>query len=237
MAFEKGPVRWLHVLFFLSGFPALLYQIVWQRALLSIYGVNIESVTVVVTAFMLGLGLGSVAGGYLSRRRAPLLVIFALMELSVAIFGVISLRLFQWAASYTADAPALETGLISFALVLVPTVLMGATLPVLVAHLFRISGNVGRSVGSLYFVNTLGSAAACFLAAEVTMHRLGMSGSVMLAAGINTLVCAAVLTLHFRSRGAAEATLCVRVKNRPPGLLPLPLAATLSAITGFISLC
>ena len=48
---------------FFSGFPALLYQIVWQRALFTIYGVNIQSVTVIVTVFMLGLGLGSLAGG------------------------------------------------------------------------------------------------------------------------------------------------------------------------------
>jgi len=46
-----------HLLFFVSGIPALLYQIVWQRALFTIYGVNIESVTVIVTVFMLGLGL------------------------------------------------------------------------------------------------------------------------------------------------------------------------------------
>src|SRR5450756_915806 len=58
----------LYVLFFLSGFPALLYQVVWQRALFTIYGVNIESVTVIVTVFMLGLGLGSLAGGWLSKR-------------------------------------------------------------------------------------------------------------------------------------------------------------------------
>ena len=56
---------WL--VFFLSGFAALLYQIVWQRALFAIYGINIESVTMVVTAFMLGLGLGSLAGGALSK--------------------------------------------------------------------------------------------------------------------------------------------------------------------------
>lgn len=60
--------RWLSVLFFLSGFPALLYQIVWQRALFTIFGVNVESVTVVVSAFMLGLGLGSLLGGWLSQR-------------------------------------------------------------------------------------------------------------------------------------------------------------------------
>ena len=52
-------IHWWYALFFISGFPALLYQIVWQRSLFAIYGVNIESVTIVVTAFMLGLGLGS----------------------------------------------------------------------------------------------------------------------------------------------------------------------------------
>src|SRR5215469_2345235 len=202
---KAAPFRWLYPLFFLSGFPALLYQIVWQRALLSIYGVNIESVTVVVSAFMLGLGLGSLAGGYLSRREAPLLVVFALMELSVAGFGLISLHLFYWAASFTAGTSAIKTGMISFALVLVPTILMGGTLPVLVAHRSRLSGNVGRSVGSLYFVNTLGSAVACFLAAEVTMRRLGLSGSVLLAASLNGVVAMAVLLVDARSRNRAPA--------------------------------
>ena len=60
---ETAPARWLRslcILFFLSGFPALIYQLVWQRALFRILGVNIESVTIVVTAFMLGLGIGSI---------------------------------------------------------------------------------------------------------------------------------------------------------------------------------
>ena len=60
--------RFYYLLFFLSGFPALLYQIVWQRALFTLYGVNIESVTIIVTVFMLGLGIGSLAGGWLSSR-------------------------------------------------------------------------------------------------------------------------------------------------------------------------
>ena len=53
---QKSTFRWFYLLFFLSGFPALIYQIVWQRTLFAIYGVNMESVTVVVSAFMLGLG-------------------------------------------------------------------------------------------------------------------------------------------------------------------------------------
>ena len=56
-------IAWISFLFFCSGFPALIYQIVWQRALFAIYGLNIESVTIVVSGFMLGLGLGSLVGG------------------------------------------------------------------------------------------------------------------------------------------------------------------------------
>src|SRR5690349_24823288 len=88
--------RWFYLLFFLSGFPALIYQIVWQRTLFAIYGVNIESVTVVVSAFMLGLGLGSLAGGRISRRpTAPLLLLFGGIELGIAAYGVASLPVFH----------------------------------------------------------------------------------------------------------------------------------------------
>src|ERR1700756_5300144 len=84
--------RWTRVLcalFFFSGFPALIYQLTWQRALFRIFGVNVESVTIVVTAFMLGLGLGSLAGGLVSRRRdVPLLPLLAIIEFATAAFGV-----------------------------------------------------------------------------------------------------------------------------------------------------
>src|SRR5215831_12358552 len=83
---DRTLVRWMRVLcvlFFLSGFPALIYQLTWQRALFRIFGVNVESVTVVVTAFMLGLGLGSLVGGLISKgRRIPLLPLLALIELA-----------------------------------------------------------------------------------------------------------------------------------------------------------
>ena len=91
--------RWtriLCVLFFFSGFPALIYQLTWQRALFRIFGVNIESVTIVVTAFMLGLGLGSLAGGLISKRRGiPLLPLLAAIELMTGVFGLFSLEMFD----------------------------------------------------------------------------------------------------------------------------------------------
>jgi predicted membrane-bound spermidine synthase len=225
----------VYVLFFLSGIPALIYQIVWQRTLFAIYGVNIESVTVVVSAFMLGLGLGSLAGGRVSKRaRAPLLL-FGAMELGIAAYGVASLPLFRWVAGFSAGAPPAESGVLSFAMVLLPTVMMGATLPLLTAHLVRLSGNVGRSVGVLYFVNTLGSAAACFLAALVTMPDLGMSGSVGVATAINAVVGTAVLGLHFAGRGAATDQ--PPEPKSPPGMLPFGLAVVLAGAAGFLSLC
>ena len=157
----------IYVLFFLSGFPALLYQIVWQRSLFSIYGVNIESVTMVVSAFMLGLGLGSLLGGFVSTaKRIPLLAIFGLVELGIGVFGLASLRLFHWVALFTAGVSPLRAGLISFVLVLIPTVLMGSTLPLLVAHLAQRSGNMGQSVANSVFCEYAGIGGGVFSSRE-----------------------------------------------------------------------
>ncbi len=236
---QRSVFNWFYLLFFLSGFPALIYQIVWQRTLFAIYGVNVESVTIVVSAFMLGLGIGSLAGGRISKfPSAPLLLLFGAIELGIAAYGVASLPLFHAVARFSAGAPLFETGLLSFALVLVPTVLMGATLPLLVAELVRLSRNVGRSVGILYFVNTLGSAVACFMAAKVSMPYLGMSRSVAVAAALNVVVGSCVLVLHFRWRGrlAAEETRPAAAGMLAP-MFPFPMALMLAALAGFISLC
>src|SRR5208282_3596686 len=139
-------IPWLHFLFFCSGFPALIYQIVWQRALFAIYGLNIQSVTIVVSGFMLGLGLGSLAGGALSssRRLAPVML-FAIAELLTGILGAVSLRLFHGIGEFTAGNSLLLTALVSFLVIVLSTVLMGATLPLLVEHFVRLSQNVGSS--------------------------------------------------------------------------------------------
>jgi spermidine synthase len=184
---------------FISGIPAIIYQIVWQRALFSLYGINIESVTIVVSAFMLGLGLGSLSGGALSKsNRLPPVALFGVAELGIAAFALASLGIFQSVAEYTRTRPLWITGIISFLLVVVPTILMGATLPLLTEHLVRTSRNVGSSVGALYFVNTLGSGAACILAVRPLMAHLGQSGTVRCAALVNGLVGVSALIYSFR---------------------------------------
>lgn len=197
----------LFLLFFLSGAAALLYQVVWQRTLFSIYGINIESVTMVVTAFMLGLGLGSLAGGAVSKDpRKPVVLLFSAVEAGIGLYGVFSLAVLHGVGEATlALAPSL-VGLTTFALVLLPTTLMGSTLPLLVAHLTRSNKNVGRSVGSLYFVNTLGSAFASAAAVLVFLGWLGQSGTVRLAAVLNFSASAVAFALHRASaRNSAPA--------------------------------
>src|SRR3954453_21208374 len=168
-------VRILCVLFFFSGFPALIYQLTWQRELFRIFGVNSESVTIVVTAFMLGLGLGSLAGGWVSKRRdVALLPLLAAIELMTAAFGIVSLGVFAQVGALIVNWPLPATAAVNLLLVIVPTLLMGATLPILVSHLVRRSGQVGNAVGLLYYVNTLGAAAACVVCGVLLFPFLGM---------------------------------------------------------------
>lgn len=187
--------------FFLSGFAALVYQVVWQRSLFAIYGINLESVTVVVTAFMLGLGLGSLAGGAVSRDpKRPVLLLFALVEGGIGAFGFVSLALFRKVGAATLMMPSVVTALVTFVLVLAPTLLMGSTLPLLTAHLVRRSGNVGKSVGVLYFVNTLGSALASVAAVVLLLPRLGQERSVLVAAVVNWVAAVIVGLFHLIER-------------------------------------
>lgn len=198
---QAAPVRvpaW-SLVFFLSGFAALLYQVIWQRSLFAIYGINVESVTVIVTAFMLGLGGGSLVGGAVSKDpRRPALLLFGLIEMGIGLFGLVSLGLFRWVGSFTLRMALPEVFCVTLLLLLFPTTLMGATLPLLVAHLVRLSGNVGRSVGMLYFINTLGSALAAFLAVFFCLGTLGQQGSIQLAAVLNIGVGLFVIAQHFK---------------------------------------
>ena len=236
---NRGQSALVAALFFCSGFPALIYQIVWQRSLFAIYGVNVQSVAVVVSAFMLGLGSGSLLGGRLSEKFPDRgILIFGICELLVAGFGLISLRLFHWAAGFTAGSSLGYTILFSFLLLVVPTMLMGATLPLLVEQLVRTSRNVGYSVATLYFVNTLGSAVACFVCAQMLLRNFGQSGSVTLAVCVNTLVGATAFLYGRGQRNQSEAD---KAESMAPqaaaeGVLGLGTAALIAGLAGFLAL-
>jgi len=227
----------LSLLFFVSGMPALVYQVVWQRALFAIYGINSQSVAVVVTAFMLGLGIGSLVGGWLSLRFPKQgIFFFAIAELGVALFGLCSLRIFHWASVYTAGANLGSVIIFSLCLLLVPTVLMGATFPLLVEYLVLQNNRVGTSVSLLYFVNTSGSALASYLCAVVLLKNFGQSGSVSIAACANALV-GGTAYLVARSAGQPnEEVAGFENAEAEKARLPLSSAIVLAGFSGFISL-
>jgi spermidine synthase len=213
----------LCVLFFFSGFPALIYQLTWQRTLFLIFGVNVESVTIVVTAFMLGLGIGSIAGGWLSKRSAiQPLPLLASIELLTGAFGLVSLPLFDKVGEFTIGLSLPATVVVSLALVVVPTLLMGSTLPILVGHLVRRSGNIGSAVGLLYYVNTLGAGAACLACAVLLFPFLGMSGSIYVAATMNFAVAFGALIAHWLDR-----------RNAAPAIHEAPAADSRAPVAGF----
>lgn len=213
---------WIYAIFLLSGFAALLYQIVWQRALYAIYGINIESVTMVVTAFMLGLGVGSLVGGVVSKdAKRPVLLYFSLVELGIGLFGLASLSVFHAVGEVTLGMSAAPTFLVTFLLVLVPTLLMGSTLPLLVAHLVRENKNVGKSVGALYFVNTLGSALASAASVLFILGAAGQSNTVRLAALLNVVVSLLAYVAHRRATRPEETAgvLSATTRGDPPSAL------------------
>jgi predicted membrane-bound spermidine synthase len=159
MATGDQVARRLAPLFFVSGLAALVYQVCWQRLLFSAFGIDIDSVTIIVSVFMLGLGLGALVGGDLADRRpTSALHFFAISELGIGVFGMLSPMLIRLTGDMFVGAPQWQVAAANFLLLLLPTCLMGATLPILVAHVTRIWGNVGKSIGMLYQVNTVGAA-------------------------------------------------------------------------------
>ncbi|QIL71171.1 hypothetical protein G7048_12845 [Diaphorobacter sp. HDW4B] len=173
--------------FFASGCAALIYQLVWQRFLFSSIGVDIDSVTLIVSTFMLGIGVGGALGGWSADRwQKGRLQIYGLAELSLAIFGVFSPYIFSEIQNLTLLGSSYWLMcVISVAVILVPTIIMGMTLPILTMYFDEHLRNVGVSVGNLYFFNTLGAAFGAWISAWVLFEKYGLANSAKLASLIN----------------------------------------------------
>ncbi|MEQ1908519.1 MAG: fused MFS/spermidine synthase [Vicinamibacterales bacterium] len=181
-------------LFLVSGFAALVYQVVWQRLLAFFSGADVYSATIVVAAFMSGLGCGSFVGGQVADRvsRVSSILLFAGAEVAVAAFGFFSRSLFydglysRWGY---ADLGPTVTALTLFLALIWPTFFMGASLPLLSRGLTSRVSDAAPTIGWLYAVNTAGAAVGAFVATWVLMPRFGLSGSLLVAASLN-IACA-----------------------------------------------
>lgn len=194
----------LYAIFFLSGVSALIYQLCWQRALLTVFGSNVESAAIVVSSFMVGLGIGSLFGGWVSERPGlPLLLAFSLAEFIIGTFGVFSLDIFKATAASVSGSNLAVTAAVCFLLLLLPTLFMGSTLPLLVTHHVKSMGNVGKSVSWLYFVNTLGAATGAIIAALLLLAVFGMKTTVIIGAALNLLAAVLMFLNWLRERRAS----------------------------------
>ncbi|MCP8463839.1 fused MFS/spermidine synthase [Pseudomonas sp. ZM23] len=192
----KAPVDFLSLLFLLSGLSALIYQVAWQRILFAVFGADIQSVTIVVSAFMLGLGTGALAGGVLADRfPRKALLLFALCELGIGGYGLLSSALMHGAGDLFAVQGLGVIATVNFLLVLIPATLMGGTLPILVRHVAKLWGNVGEATGQMYSANTFGAALGAVLCGFVLLNYLTLSQVILLAGAVNFAV--AIVSMVF----------------------------------------
>ncbi|MBI4577509.1 MAG: fused MFS/spermidine synthase [Planctomycetes bacterium] len=230
----------LQAAFFASGTSALIYQSIWQRALNTHAGMDLYSVTTVIAAFMLGLGIGNLAGGALADRIGARrsIVAYALAEFLIGVFGWFSLDLIY--EGYVWFLPLSSTlggaFLVDLALLALPTFLMGTTLPLLARGVVRALAESGPRVGRLYGLNTLGAAVGAGLMAQgLIIGTVGYRAVVHGAALANILSGLLVLGMLGHRRWAAghagrPETVAQGARRSPMGWI------VAYGVTGFLTL-
>lgn len=212
-------------LFFLSGAAALIYQTAWHRLLGLFAGADTIAAALVVGAFLLGLGIGSLAAGLyadrLSRRAA--LIAFAICEVGIAVFAVLSPFLY-YDVIYKGLLPLAESrGVIFFVVfagLLWPTFLMGCSLPFLSKAIVSQIAGSAQLIGWLYGLNTLGAGVGAFFGGWFLIGTVGFDKAVYVGAFLNLVVAAGGLIL---ARGLdmrdGEATTKVAVAETADGVV------------------
>ncbi len=211
----------LFICFFLSGAAALVYEVVWMRMLTEIFGSSAYAVATVLAAFMAGLALGSYVFGKLANSRKNHLRLYAFLELGVGIYGFLVPVIFSATRDvyiplfwlYDSHAVLFKSllFLLSFSVLVLPTFLMGATLPVLSRFVVRSFGHLGQRIGDLYGTNTLGAVLGCSMAGYYLIPTLGMARTVYTAAAINSAIAFFILMLDAaREKEAVETGWAMR---------------------------
>jgi predicted membrane-bound spermidine synthase len=241
------------VLFFASGFTALVYEVVFSKSLGLVFGSMATATYTVLATYMGGMALGAWIGGRIAARRTDPLLIYALCEGAIGLYCALTPWLFEaikaayvpLAGGLAPDAPVLIVlrVLLGGGALLVPTVLMGITLPALARFFEPAEASMGRSVAALYGANTLGAAFGALLAGYAILPVLGLTRSIALTAIGSLLVALVALKLRERvsvgERGAL-APAAPRDAGPAAGSMPhrglLALAFATLLVTGLVTL-
>ena len=243
----------IYVMFLASGAASLIYQVVWFKQLQFVLGSSTFAVSMTVAGFFFGLSLGSWLGGKLADRVRRPLGAYALLELGLGILAIlVTLFLSNWSAWAPGLAPlvgdpsfkgGLLTVVFSFGTLVLPTMLMGATLPILAKHVVREHTVLAQRIGVLYGVNTLGAAIGCAAVGFVLIGALGVLQSAFVGSLIylSNAALAGVLTRRAARNGPSAATTSVAAPQTAP---PAPtdsswrttVLVAVFAVSGFASI-
>ncbi len=203
------------LLFFCSGATALIYEVIWSKYLSQMFGSTIYAQTVVLAVFMGGLALGNRWFGARADRLPKTVRTYGHIELAIGLYAFFFPNLFALADAVfvRVGGAVLEhsfvllliKGVLSLALLIVPTVLMGGTLPLLAAFLQRTSLDAGRKSARFYSVNSLGAVFGSAVAGFYLVQNWGMVVSLQLSAMANLCIAAAAILLSNRIESNASA--------------------------------
>jgi len=212
------PVRAaVFLLFLLSGAVGLIYEVLWLRMLILIFGSTQFAVSTILTAFMAGLALGSFLFGRMIDRRGEPLRWYGYLEIGIGLYALLVPFLFdglvpvyRWI--WESFAPEFFVfSLLRFFFVLLvlilPTTLMGGTLPILSKFVTRRDEAIGLSVGSLYAINTFGAVLGTAISGFVLIPVYGTQGTIFVAATLNIFVGLSALGLGLTARAGRRAAL------------------------------
>jgi spermidine synthase len=228
--------RWLLplllILFFGSGACALVYQVMWLRLLALVFGVTVYAASTVLAGFMAGLGVGSLVAGRLAARVKRPLAAFGVAEVLVGVTAFLSpLVLDALAQGWKTIQPSLPDSLpvitvirfvVAFLVLIVPTSLMGATLPLVIKSAVARQDRVGGRIGLLYATNTTGAIAGALVAGFYLISEIGVEVSFQIAAATNVVIGIAAIIAAYRMPPQSEAEISLAFReqeNVSPDLL------------------
>jgi spermidine synthase len=199
-------MRWgVYACFFFSGATAIIFEVLWSRQFVTVFGNSAYAISIVLCAYMAGLGLGGLIGGWFADRVTQRAGVYGIVQMVVASWAMAIPTMLAWlrelVPALTALSPeslfvsTLARFGISFGILVVPCLLMGTTLPLLVRAVTESERFIGSRIGALYCLNTLGAALGCFAAGFWMVDTIGLGRTNLVAIGVNIAIAATALAL------------------------------------------
>jgi spermidine synthase len=204
------------IAFVLSGMAALIYEVVWIRPLQFVLGSTIYTVSIIFASFMAGLALGSFIISKYTDEIKNLPAAYAFLELGIGLYGVFLLIIFNILPDVYRTIYALHQNfyffefvqfLLAFAVLLIPTMLMGATFPIIAK--FYTTEKIGKGIGEVYSANNIGAIIGSFAAGFILIPLLGIKASIIFAGAINVSIAFIIISMSNKNLSKKIIPTCV----------------------------